>query len=392
MSHLLLTAFFLVLVSSSSGFSQNQQAQPVRQSSQDTITLREKSIPPDFENKLEKVLNYQFRADSLMKLADLYRKQLQGDPTSDKSVLRTKFSETEKLASINQKLANEVFGTRIMKDTIVADNGKTFSEIVRQKFDNQIRKDSVSQTVVTEKVDETQQKPTEIYSMFEVIPKPVYAATDKIPVNPEVPAGLIYRIQVAVFKNLLAPSYFKGITPVYGFRSAGSEVTNYYAGMFRKMSDASKALAKVKASGFKDAFVVALFDKKIVSPERAGVLEKEWGNKPFIDTASKQIQDMPKDTIPPILVFRVEVTRSQKPLNPDQLDILKRLAGTRGLEIIKNASGQNIYLIGKFLTFESAAEYTDLLTRNGQKDAKVAAYLGRREIPVETAKQLFEKY
>jgi hypothetical protein len=84
--------------------------------------------------------------------------------------------------------------------------------------------------------------------------------------------------------------------------------------------------------------------------------------------------------------------RSQKPLNVVQLDNIKRLAGNRGLDVIKNEKGQNIYLIGKFLTFESAAEYADLLKRNGQKESKVAAYLGSREIPVETAKQLFEKF
>lgn len=88
----------------------------------------------------------------------------------------------------------------------------------------------------------------------------------------------------------------------------------------------------------------------------------------------------------------MEVKRSQKPLNDEQLDILKRFAGNKGLEIIKNDSGENIYLIGKFLTFESAEEYTDLLTRNGQKEARVAAYLGRKEIPVDTAKQLFNKF
>ena len=62
------------------------------------------------------------------------------------------------------------------------------------------------------------------------------------------------------------------------------------------------------------------------------------------------------------------------------------------IDIIKNDSGQGIYLIGKFLTFESAAEYADLLARNGQKEAKVVAYLGNREISVETAKQLFDKF
>jgi hypothetical protein len=203
------------------------------------------------------------------------------------------------------------------------------------------------------------------------------------------PDGLIYRIQVAALRNLAAPSYFKGIAPVFGFRSDGTDVTTYYAGMFRKLSDATKALSKVKGTGFKDAFIVAIFDKKNVSMERAGSLEKEWGNKPLAEIEVKGIE---KDTIPPTLIFRVEVTRSQKPLKADQLETIKKLAGNRGQNIIKSASGQNIYLIGKFLTFEDAAEYADLLKRNGLKDAKVAAYLGSREIPVETAKQLFEKY
>lgn len=280
----------------------------------------------------------------------------------------------------------------IMKDTVAEEKEKTFSETITQKTNNQVHKDTLSPIGIKEKVEKKQQKPLEVYSIFEVIAKPVYTSSDKIKINPEVPPGLIYRIQLAVFKNLVPSSYFKGIIPVYGFKSAGSDVTNYYAGMFRKLADASKALVKVKTAGFKDAFVVALLDKKIISGERAGVLEREWGNKPFIAAIVSSVKDTPKDTIPPTLVFRVEVTRTQKPLNAKQLDLIKRLAGSRGLEILTNASGQNIYLIGKFLTFESAAEYTDLLTRNGQKDAKVAAYLGKREIPVETAKQLFEKF
>ena len=49
-------------------------------------------------------------------------------------------------------------------------------------------------------------------------------------------------------------------------------------------------------------------------------------------------------------------------------------------------------LIGKFLTFESAQSYSDLLYRNGLKDAKEAAYMGEKEIPVDKAKELFELY
>jgi hypothetical protein len=66
------------------------------------------------------------------------------------------------------------------------------------------------------------------------------------------------------------------------------------------------------------------------------------------------------------------------------------MAGNRGFEVINADDGTFVYLIGKFITFESASEYAGLLNRNGYREAKVAAYLGNREIPLETARQLFE--
>ncbi|MBA4321369.1 MAG: hypothetical protein C0408_00980 [Odoribacter sp.] len=396
----------------------------------ETIVREENSMPEEYRKKLNDVLNYQFAADSLMKLADLCRKQLQYASVSEKPALKSKISEIEQLAGDFQKRAKEEilaagnatksktgqeafpdeivrsdssrakietvtevirYGDGIMKDTLIEKKGETFPKIITQKTNNQIFKDTVNQLVTKENIVLPQQKPMELYSVFEVVTKPVSAANEKVPVNAEVPSGLIYRIQVAVFSNPVAPTYFKGITPVYGFKNDGSDLTKYYAGMFRKSADASHALVKVKGAGFKDSFVVALFDKKVVSAERAAILEKEWGNKPFI-IAMKKIQDLPGDTIPPTLLFRVEVIKSAKPVNSEQLDNIKRLAGNRGLDILKNESGQIIYLVGKFLNFESAAEYSDLLTRNGQKEAKVTAYLGKREIPVETAKQLFERF
>jgi hypothetical protein len=57
---------------------------------------------------------------------------------------------------------------------------------------------------------------------------------------------------------------------------------------------------------------------------------------------------------------------------------------------LKNEKGEFAYLIGKFLTFDSALSYSDLLYRNGMKEARVAAYLGVKEIPVEKARELFD--
>ena len=71
--------------------------------------------------------------------------------------------------------------------------------------------------------------------------------------------------------------------------------------------------------------------------------------------------------------------------------LFRSVAGDRGFEIMNPATGIYVYIVGKFLTFETASAYADLLRRNGYKEAKVAAYAGNREIPVETALKLFER-
>jgi hypothetical protein len=159
--------------------------------------------------------------------------------------------------------------------------------------------------------------------------------------------------------------------------------------MFRRSADATKALAAVKAKGFKDAFVVALNANKSVSSDRAAVMEKEWGNKPFFTLLTTE-QKTQTDTLPPSLAFRVEVTKSLKPLKEDVVEGIKKIAGNRGLDIQILDDGNIAYLIGKFITFESAVEYADLLIKNGYSESKVVAWLGKKEIPVETAKQLFD--
>jgi hypothetical protein len=406
------------------------QAERIKNRNPDSTTKKESPPPAEYVNLLNEALNYQFDADSLISLVAVYRNQLAKASNDEKAAIKTRLSETEKLAAANQKktdekliLAKNFYGQKpgqeilaehkirpdsippskenmtiivqstagTKEDTSVIKNDSIINTIIVQNAKNQGLKDTLSKPVPIARVL-VQQKSSEVYSVFDIGAKQSYKPDEKVPVNVDVEPGLIYRIQVAVFKNLVSPAYFKGITPVYGFRNAGSDVTNYYAGMFRKSTDASKALTRVKSAGFKDAFVIALLDKKIVSPERAVVLEKQWGNRPFYETGFRNTAVASPDTVPPTLLFRVEVVRTQKPLTTEQVDNLKRLAGNRGLEIIQNVSKQTIYLIGKFLTFESAAEYTDLLTRNGYKEAKVTAYLGKREIPVETAKQLFEKF
>ncbi|HLN56467.1 MAG TPA: hypothetical protein VK207_10765 [Bacteroidales bacterium] len=244
-------------------------------------------------------------------------------------------------------------------------------------------------TDTTIRLREMLSKTPAVLSVFEVLPQPVTDPKATIEINPEPPEGLIYRIQTAVFRNPVQLAYFKGISPIYGIKGPGATVTTYYAGIFRKAADAAKALASVKAKGFKDSFVVGQMANKTVSAERAAIMEKEWGDKPLFGAVLNKTSEK-LDTIPPTLLLKVEVTKSIQPLREEAIEPMRRLAGKRNFDMVTLENGSTAYLIGNFITFESAEDFAGLLQRNGYRDAKVVAWLGKREIDIQTAKQLFE--
>jgi hypothetical protein len=347
-------------------------------------------VPPEdpsgtYDSLLTVALSYQLRSDSLYDLVGKLNTQMNLTEVSARNELKFRVQNTEKLALENRNKAEAAMAeagklnlTETSQDTEKAEPVVVSEPLVPDTI-IQVKTAPVQPIVVI--------PDKEIFSEFEIIEKPVYKPDEKVTINPDVPPGLVYRLQVAVFKNPVAPSYFKGITPVQGFRNPANGITTYYAGVFRRSADASKALVKVRGLGFKDSFVSALMDKKSVSPDRAAVFEKEWGTKPLYT-----VKPAAPDTVPKTLVFRVEVKRSPKPLPGDQIENMKKMAGSRGLDIIVNEKKISIYLAGKFLTFKSASEYADLLIRNGYRDSKVVAYLGNSEVPVETAKQLFDEH
>ncbi|NLE34822.1 MAG: hypothetical protein GX622_06950 [Bacteroidales bacterium] len=235
---------------------------------------------------------------------------------------------------------------------------------------------------------------TQQLSSFEIRSGLAYSDAKPVPLEPAMPEGLIYTIQIAAFRNDVSPSLFKGLYPVFGSRRQGSEVIYYYTGFFRTLDDARKALPEARRAGFPDAFIIAMMDGTRVSLERAAHLEKQWSGRPLThhDAGAAAPAESPaRPATAGTLSFRAEVMRSDKPLKPDVILKLEQLAGTRGLETIKNNDGETVFLIGKFITFESADEYVSLLIRNGYSSARVAAYVGMQEIPVGAARELINK-
>ena len=376
-----------------------------------TKTTINRDIPASYDLILGDALKLQYKSDSVTSIVVKQKSELNKFPESDKPTLKVKILENELIASSFQKSADEKSkeaeeamtpvsvktnlqapppqsGSLVFKESVKRGNNNILKDTIVLTENKAIDK-SDNKLDTIKKILRSATKPVETFAFFEIQLKPVIDPKMKIIIDPEIPPGLIYRIQIAVFRNPVPLSYFKGITPVYGFKIAGTDKTGYSVGMFRRLAEANKALVSVKAKGFKDSFIVALSGNKTVSADRAIILEKEWGKIPFVSNVNITT-DTPLDTLPPALSFRVEVIRSVTPLKADVLQGIEKMAGTRGLDVQPVSDGKLAYLIGNFITFDSAAEYADLLTRNGYREAKVVAWLGKREIPVETARQLIE--
>jgi len=345
------------------------RAQSTEAMTQDTAVPKTEvsTVPEEYEIKLAGAVKLQYSADSLTRLAQGVRKEMQTSAPEKQEVLQSIAMELEGAAAAKQADADNAFLALEQPDEVQPEENPASPQ--------------------------PSQAPA--YYQFAVLAEPAYSDTKPIPVDIRLPAGLVYTIQLAAYKNPVPAALFKGLYPLYAKRKPENDVTFYYTGLFRTHEAARQALAKVRAEGLTDAFIIALMDETKISLERAALLEKEWAAKPFpgIEPEVSVQKDMPAaDTLPVgTLTFRAEALRSKKPLKPDSIERIELLAGTRGLDMIKNSQGETVFLIGNFITFESAEEYVSLLMRNGYTTARVAAYVGMQEIPVEAARELLNK-
>lgn len=321
----------------------------------------------EFDRKFAEAVRLQYSADSLTRLAQGVRSEMETAAPEKQEVLQGIAEEIENETTSKQAKADMAF-------MAAERNGKPVPE---------------------EYSGSPQQEEGQAYSQFAVLSGPAYSDANPIPFDIKLPPGLIYTIQLAAFKNRVQPSLFKGLFPLYGRKKPDNGVNYYYTGIFRINEDARQALSKVRAEGFSDAFVIAMMDDTQVSMERATMLEREWATKPLpvLEVEVPEKKNIPAvDTLPVgTLTFRAEVIRSKEPIKPEAVEKIELLAGTRGLDMIENNKEETVFLIGNFITFESADEYVSLLIRNGYSTARVAAYVGLQEIPVEAAKELINR-
>jgi hypothetical protein len=94
------------------------------------------------------------------------------------------------------------------------------------------------------------------------------SANQPIPINSDLPEGLVFKVQVGAFRNPISPSVFKGISPITG-ETTPQGLTRYMAGIFKQFPNADAAKNEIRRLGYPDAFVVAFYNGKRISMAEA---------------------------------------------------------------------------------------------------------------------------
>jgi hypothetical protein len=99
-----------------------------------------------------------------------------------------------------------------------------------------------------------------------------YSEEEPIPVDPPLPSGVIFKVQIGAFRNQIPVEHFTGLTPLTA-EKLDNGITRFSVGIFYDMPTARLAQAQVRSVGYDDAFIVAFLNGERISINQAlGIL------------------------------------------------------------------------------------------------------------------------
>jgi hypothetical protein len=275
------------------------------------------------ERDLEGKLMDQARMETdSAKKADLIRQSFEHKAQAEKyeSDAKEKFAEA-------QKHTNEVKGLKVQlaalleriskpgqNSTMASANTKTGSEteINSQKF-NTNKSKNVSQPVADIKGSERELSVNEneiakvnvgksemdnfMKTVFNKDPSFSYSDKNPIPMDPELPEGLVFKVQIGAFRTQLPADKFRGIQPLTGETTRPGWI-RYCAGLFRAFEPANIVKKDIQKMGYKDAFVVAYYNgKRIELNDAYKMIRERQDLTAYKDASAKEVAILKKMNI-----------------------------------------------------------------------------------------------
>jgi hypothetical protein len=268
----------------------------------------------------------------------------------------------------------------------------------------------------------------------------VEAVPKAIAMDEQLPAGLLFKVQIGAFRKPISGDLFRGIRPLTG-ETTPLGFIRYTAGIFTLFESADKAKNEIHSMGFSDAFVVAFYNGKRISlndpivlagnPTAANVTVADKGISPagYPNPIPKNKKTTPDDVTPAIANNTVQPTNQNNPVAAvpanvnNQLPAVsteapkatavstpvnevkglfytvqvgvfsnavtnEKLYNIRPLNSEKLANGTIRYTTGQYSDVARATEAKNKIVQLGVKDAFVVAYYNGRKMSVKDANSL----
>ncbi|MEO6883230.1 MAG: hypothetical protein ABI199_04305 [Bacteroidia bacterium] len=319
--------------------------------------------------------------------------------TSDNNNTTNTIASNNNINSTQENPAN----TNVKSNTTTTDN----SAVPKNNFSTTASSDSVNKGNSNTAVNETSISLTDV---FEASQTPVYTTSNPIPINPKMPNGVYFKVQIGAFRNQIPQDLFKGMKPVIG-ETTPQGFIRYSAGMFTGIDKADDAKNKIIGMGYKDAFVVAFVNgKRVPMNEAMAALHSSSNEKNTSDNTQQQASSADSNTNQDNQNKNISTTNSSEntvnaAVSTDvvqvkglfytvQVGVYKRpepaskLFNIQPLYSAKTTNGFIRYNSGKFNDFGKANTAKNTIVQIGIKDAFVTAYYNGTRIDPDKAKTL----
>jgi hypothetical protein len=222
-----------------------------------------------FNGFLDKAIKYQQRADSLHELSTEWRKEIMKmDDPAERTALQKRIVEAEDSTGIYREMARVHFAYMnsmlpvekkrspfLVKDTVL-DGITVYQYRLTDDFLAKLNEKPEALSISDE--PEVNQSGTGFN--FKIYNQSPYSEAQVFEYDYPLPAGVFYRIQLAVYKNRLAPDHFKGLSPITTEKIPEKNLIRFFVGKFYRFEDARSALVKVRAYGHTDAFIIGYYN------------------------------------------------------------------------------------------------------------------------------------
>lgn len=222
-----------------------------------------------FNDFLSKAIRYQQKADSLNELSIEWRKEiLKMDDPAERDDLQRRIARAEDSTVVYREMARVHFAYMngrlpadkkvnpwLVEDTVL--DGITVYEY-RLSDDFLARLNEKTDALLS--MDNAERARSGKGSNFKIYDRSPYSEAQTFEYDFPLPAGVFYRIQLAVYKTRLAPDHFKGLSPITTEKIPDKNLIRFFVGKFYRYKDARNALEKVRAYGHTDAFIIGYYN------------------------------------------------------------------------------------------------------------------------------------